>query len=319
MASTFIKAAELWLPSGDGSLLELRGSAFGSAKRFESLSRSMCFGRGEGLPGRAWDVGKPVLLRDFTGTDFRRADAARQAGYSCAIALPYFREQAIAGVLVLFCGHDVTASGTLELWHHDARITSDMTLADGAYGADMQDFEAMSRDTYLPRGCGLPGLAWQRGESVFLEDLAAAPGRFLRAEFAKQAGLLRGLALPVGSRLDDCHVLTFLAGAQLPLAQRIERWVADEARTSLRRDHAFSELHGGRSSVSATLAIAANERPSGSSIVQAWRDGVPVISEQPTAEEGAPAAAAAAIGATALLAIPVVWEGLVAEVLALYL
>lgn len=130
---------------------------------------------------------------------------------------------------------------------------------------------------------------------------------------------MRGLALPVGSRLDDCHVVTFLAGAQLPLAQRIERWVADDARTSLRRDCAFSELHGGRSSVAATLAIDPNDPASAGSIVRAWHTGVLVISEQPAAEEGAPAAAAAAIGAAALLAIPVVWDGVVAEVVALYL
>jgi hypothetical protein len=319
MPSTFIKAAELWLASGDGSLLELHSSAFGSARRFAALSRSMCFGRGEGLPGRAWDAGRPILLADFNGGDFRRADAARQAGYSCAIALPYFHQHAIAGVLVLFCSHGVTPSSALELWHHDARITSDMTLASGAYGPGTQQFEAISHDTYLPRGVGLPGLAWQRGQSVFLEDLAAAPGRFLRAEMAAEAGLLRGLALPVGSRLDDCHVVTFLASAQLPLAQRIERWVADDTRTSLKRDYVFSELHGGRSGVAATLAITANDLAPTSSIAQAWRDGVPVISEQPAAEEGAPAAAAAAIGAAALLAIPVVWDGEVAEVVALYL
>lgn len=85
MASAFIKATELWLPTGDGSLLALRGSAFGSAKRFESLSRSMCSGRGQGLPGRMWDAGKLVLMRDFTGADFCRADAARPAG-QCAAA-----------------------------------------------------------------------------------------------------------------------------------------------------------------------------------------------------------------------------------------
>ena len=100
MPSTFIKAAEFCPPSSDGSLLELHSAAFGSARRFRALSRSMCFGRGEGLPGRAWDESKPILLADFNGSDFRRVDAARQAGYRCAIALPYFSEQAIASVLV---------------------------------------------------------------------------------------------------------------------------------------------------------------------------------------------------------------------------
>ncbi|MDL2336390.1 MAG: GAF domain-containing protein, partial [Pseudomonadota bacterium] len=257
MPSTFIKAAELWLPGDDGSLLEFRGGAFGPAKRFAALSRSMCFGRGEGLPGRAWDEGQPVLLRDFASSGFQRGDAARAAGFTCAIALPYFAHGEITAVLVLFCGHDPVQASALELWHHNARVTTDMTLADGAYGSAEQSFEAISRDTYLPRGIGLPGLAWQRGASVFLEDLASVPGRFLRSETAAAAGLLRGLAVPVGSRVDDCHVVTFLAGARLPLALRIERWVCDSTKTKLLRDLAFSELHGGRSAAVAELPISA--------------------------------------------------------------
>ncbi len=207
-------------------------------------------------------------------------------------------------------------ASALELWHHNARVTSDMTLADGAYGTGAQSFEAISRDTYLPRGVGLPGLAWQRGAAVLLEDLASAPGRFLRAETAADAGLLRGLAVPVGARADDGHVVTFLASAALPLAQRVERWVPDDTKTQLLRDFAFSELHGGRSMVAAKLPIST---ASGGSIVKAWTGGLPVINETPAAEDGPPAAAAAAIGAAALLAIPVVWEGMVAEVVALYL
>lgn len=174
-------------------------------------------------------------------------------------------------------------------------------------------------DTYLPRGIGLPGLAWQRGESVFLEDLAAAPGRFLRAEMAADAGLLRGLALPVRSRLDAVMWRTFspvrscrwrsASSAGLPMTAA-HRW---------KRDYPFSELHGWRSSAAAALLVATADSASSSSIARAWHPGAPVISEHPTAEEGAPAAAAVAIGATALLAIPVVCEGAVVEVVALYL
>lgn len=319
MPSNFIQAAELWLPSSDGSLLDFGGGAFGAAKRFEARSRSMCFGRGEGLPGRAWDEGRPILLSELSGAGFRRADAARTAGYTCAIALPYFAGDRISGVLVLFCSHDPAHISALELWHHNARLTSDMTLADGAYGAGEASFGAISRETFLPRGVGLPGLAWQRGETVFIEDLASVPGRFLRSETAAEAGLHRGLAIPVGSRVDDCHVVTFLAGSELPLARRIERWVPDAAKTELHRDFAFSELHGGRSAAAARLSIPAGSGGLTSSISTAWTRGVPVINPRPEAEEGPPAAAAAAIGSQALIAIPVVWEGAVSEVVALYL
>jgi hypothetical protein len=319
MTATFIKAAEVWVPSDDGALLELSAGAFGDARRFASLSRSMCFGRGEGLPGRAWDEGRPILLRQFEGSYFRRTAAAQAAGLTCGIAMPIFLQDALTAVLVMFCGHVPEQAGALELWHHDPRVTTDMQLVDGAYGPSTLAFEAISHETHLPRGVGLPGLAWQRGEAVFVEDLAASGGRFLRGEQAAEAGMLRGLALPVGSRLEDRHVVSFLAGAALPLAQRIERWVPDESKTRLRRVYAFSELHGGSSLVEAELPVERGAGEAVGSIAQAWASGVPAINEHPKTEPGAPAAAAAGLGATALVAIPVVWEGAVVEVVALYL
>jgi hypothetical protein len=315
MTSTFIKAAEVWLPSNDGTLLEFGSGAFGAARRFAAISREMCFGRGEGLPGRAWDEGRPILLPRFEGSNFRRNSAAREAGLSCAVALPLFVRGSLTSVLVIFCGHEAAMGGCLELWHHDARMTSDMTLVDGAFGADAQPFEAASRETYLPRGVGLPGLAWQRGEAVFLENLPASPRHFLRAQEAADAGLLRGLAIPAGSRLADSHVVTFLAGPTLPLARRIERWVPDFSGGLLRRAFSFSELHGGFSHTEAALALSA---PMGS-IARAWLTGTPAINDWPASEPGAPAAYATSIGAWALLALPVVWEGEVVEVVALYL
>jgi hypothetical protein len=315
MTATFIKAAEVWLPSQDGTLLEFGSGAFGDARRFAAVSREMCFGRGEGLPGRAWDEGRPVLLPRFEGSNFRRNSAAHAAGLSCAVALPIFVRDSLTSVLVIFCAHEAATPGCLELWHHDARMTSDMTLVDGAYGPDAQAFQAASRDTYLPRGVGLPGLAWQRGEAVFLDNLPASPSHFLRAQEAADAGLLRGLAIPASARLEDSHVVTILAGAALPLAHRIERWVPDPAGSLLRRAFAFSELHGGFSHAEASVALST---PTGS-IARAWLTGTPVINDFPASEPGAPAAAATMIGARALLALPVVWEGEVVEVVALYL
>ncbi|MEO8296763.1 MAG: GAF domain-containing protein [Burkholderiales bacterium] len=323
MPATFIKAVELWVPGEDGSLLEFSAGAFGAARAFASLSRSMCFGRGEGLPGHAWDEGRPLLLRSLDSGYFQRTAAAQAAGLGCAIAMPLYRQDALRAVLVLFCGHDTEHAAALELWHQDARVSSDMTLVDGAYGPTHPGFEAVSRETYLPRGVGLPGRAWQRGEAVFVEDLGAEPTRFLRAEQATETGMLRGLALPLGSQREDCHVVTFLAGPALPLAHRIERWALDATGANLQRLYAFSELHGGHTALSAELPLPSAATAAGSAahsaIVQAWISGLPVINPHPRDERGAPAAAAAACGAMALVAIPVLREGEVNEVLALYL
>ena len=315
MSATFIKAAELWVPSHDGSLLEFGGGAFGTARGFAAISRELCFGCGEGLPGRAWQERQPILLPQFEGSFFRRVAAAKAAGLTCAIALPGFVHDRLNSVLVIFCGHEPRTSGALELWRDDAGGHGELTLVDGAFGQNAQTFEMISRQTHLHRGVGLPGQAWLSGHSVFLDDLPASPGRFVRTRLAAAAGLLRGLAIPFASHAER-YVVTFLASADLPLARRIEQWTLDETQTRLRRIFAFSELHGGASRIEATLPLSGGAK---GSIVKAWTSGTPVINDWPADESGAPAAAAASIGSWALLAIPVMSNGSVVEVLALYL
>jgi hypothetical protein len=61
--NTFIRASEVWVPSADRTMLEFGGGLYGKATRFGALSRNLCFGRGEGLPGQAWEQGRPLVLR----------------------------------------------------------------------------------------------------------------------------------------------------------------------------------------------------------------------------------------------------------------
>ena len=74
-----------------------------TAEAFEG-ERRHGFARGEGLPGRAWEEGRPILLTDLADPVFLRDDAGRQAGLAAAAAIPVFSGAALKGVLVLFCG-----------------------------------------------------------------------------------------------------------------------------------------------------------------------------------------------------------------------
>lgn len=225
MTSSFIRVVETWLPASDGTLLEFGTGLYPTTPGFGAISRSMCFGRGEGLPGRVWDAGRPILLPQLDNRNFLRTAAAHDNGLHCAVGIPCFVQDRLAAVVVLLCGD---TSGVLELWHHDPRINSDMTLIDGCFGG-RDTLEAVSRDTFLPRGVGLPGLAWQRNEAVFLSDLTASTGRFLRADEALLAGLREGLAVPCETTDSEACVLTVLASAAVPVARGIERWAADTA------------------------------------------------------------------------------------------
>jgi len=97
--NTLIQATEIWVPDAEGSLLEFGDGLYASAVEFGAISRSMCFGRAEGLPGRVWDEARPILLTDLQGGHFRRA-AAAEISFTTSRLNP-----AITECSVVFVGH----------------------------------------------------------------------------------------------------------------------------------------------------------------------------------------------------------------------
>lgn len=295
---TFIRVAEVWLPDAGHTVLTYGSGVSGpEARGFGASSQGMRFRPGEGLPGLAWQQGRPMLLKQLQGLPFLRAEAARAAGLSSAIAMPVFVRGALTAVMVLFCGDDEQQAGAIEVWRNDPRITTDMTLVEGVYSHGADALEAVSQDTYLPRGTGLPGLAWQQGRTVFMEDLASAP-RFLRGDSARDAGIERGLALPWPAHTQAEYVVALLSSARTPVAQRVEGWIAGDEPRTLQRAFGFDEAQGPLGD--ATLALGTGQGLVG----DAYLSGVPQLQAQP---EGA------------LVAVPVVSEGEVSEVVLLTL
>lgn len=221
--NTFIKAAECWIPAADQPILEFGYGVFGPNKQFESISQELCFGMGEGLPGQAWEEGRPVLLKNFDSQHFRRGAAAKAAGFQCAVAVPCYQGDKLMAVLVVYLGDASGLPAGVELWKNAPRVTSDLTLLEAFYGRHGEELESEAKDTFLPRGTGLPGVAWQKGEAIYMADLASAR-RFLRAHSVVRAGLQSGLAFPSVTPTDTSYVVALLSGAQTPLARQIESW-----------------------------------------------------------------------------------------------
>lgn len=310
--ASFIKAAEVWVPTPDRTMLEFGGGWFGAARRFGAISRDLCFGRAEGLPGRAWDEARPIVLKQFEGSYFRRTVAAREAGLTCAIAMPAFRGDALDSVLVFFCGDDAGHAGAIELWGNDPRVTGDMTLIDGYFGGDAETLEDASRDTWLPRGSGLPGLAWQQGSAVMIDDLAQSP-RFVRGREAADAGMSRGLAIPCAVPGARSYVLNFLSSAGTPIAPRIECWAPSSDGASLERVFGYCEAVGSLPSGVGGVPLGA----AAGAIGRACEGAVAQVAETLSAEPVVGAEAAAA-GLESLVAVPVVQDDAVREVVVLY-
>jgi len=310
----FIRAAEIWLPSEDQALLVFGGGLFGEALNFAATSRTMCFARAEGLPGQVWDQGRPILLKQLEGSDFRRSGAAKLAGLGCAAAMPFFVGDRLTAVLVLFGGESPAFTGAFELWRNDPRVSSDMTLDEGSYGDTGEAFEQLSRDTFLPRGVGLPGLAWQKEEAVIMASLGEGT-RFLRGDAASDAGICRGLAMPCSSTGLTRYVLAFLSGQGNPIAKRMERWVLDRPAVTLRRAGGHCETAGELAGVAATVRLGAAQGFLGDAIGTAS----PRLCAKAQAEDGPLGEGARASGAERLIVIPIISEDQANEAVVLYL
>ena len=291
---TFIRIIEYWVPGEDASLLEFGGGLFGDAVRFAANSQNLCFGRGEGLPGQAWESGHPIVLKDLEGSYFRRARAAKAAGLTCGIAVPIFQAGELSAVTVIFCGDDEEHAGAIELWHQDSHESSDMKLTDGYYGTTGDTFESLSRATRVQRGTGLPGLAWERQSPVFLPDLGPGSG-FLRAGGAGKVGINRGFAIPCSSRDGSSYVLAFLSALATPIARRIDTWELDATGFALRRSPGFADPTASPAA-SETIPLSG---PQAGPIALAFRTGVPAVAEP-------------------MIAIPVAPQGRVTAVMALH-
>ncbi len=310
---TFIRVVEVWVPGNDCSTLEFSAGLYGSASRFGALSRQMCFGRGEGLPGAAWEAGRPIVLKQFEGSNFRRIQAARIEGLSCGIALPIFAGDFLTSVLVIFCGDDEAHSGAIELWANDPAASRDMTLDDGYYGTTGDAFEFISRRTAFRKGTGLPGLAWESGLPFFQEDLGKG-ARFLRADGALQVGINRGFALPCATRGRSHFVLAFLSAMATPIVRRFETWLPDADGERLHRSGGFCEATG---TVSEAAGADFIERGQGT-LGRAFFTGVPAIGDAAASEPGLVGAAASVAALESVVALPVLRDGRLVALVAWY-
>lgn len=312
--NTFIRAVEVWVPGADRTVLDLASGLYAKAPRFGAASRAVRFARGEGLPGQAWAQGRPLILKSFEGSYFRRTEIAHAEGLTCGIAVPIFAGDFLTSVLVMFCGDDAEHAGAIELWHNDPTASADMLLDDGYYGTTAETFEFMSRRTTLRRGNGLPGMAWESGLPVFMEDLGKG-ARFLHADTAVKVGINRGFAIPCPVAGPHHWVMGFLSALGTPIARRFEIWTLDARRERLQLAGGFCETQG----TLATPLDAVTLGPGEGTIGTVFITGVPAVTHTAASEPGDIGRTAEAAGLDSMVALPVIQEGRLVAVVAMYL
>lgn len=299
---TFIEVAEVWVPEGD-RLVHAEGS-YGGLVDFAGVSRRESFARGEGLPGKAWAEQRPVVLKGFDGSYFKRAEAAVAAGLTSAVAVPVFAGDALKAVLVTLCGDDAARTGAIEVWSERDGI---LMLDDGYYGA-AKHFEWVSQHTHFPRGQGLPGGVWASNTPILMRDLGSGY-RFIRADSAGKAGLTTGLGLPVPVPGGARYVLTLLSARGTPIAHRFEIW--DARRAKVGKDGGAVLIDG---ICARDGALWDEDKPRRA---QAWQGAIgrALGSGMPVVEAGKPSLTA---GYASMVALPIHQGGELAHVVAWY-
>ncbi len=311
---SFIRAVELWTPDEAGTSLEYAGGVYDDdLEELREISELALFAHDDGLPGKAWAAGHPIILTNFADSYFSRADEARMFGLTCAVAIPVFDGTNIKSVVGLLCGRDTGEDvGAIELWHNNAELSHEMTLVDGYYGA-AKDFEFNSRHTKFLRGYGLPGRAWKANAPVLITDIGEAR-QFLRAEDAAKSGLNFGLAIPYTNGKHETWVISLLSASSTPIARRFEIWRPGTGDGTLTFQSGYCSSGADLGAIFSGKTIRKGEGTLG----QALASILPVIGPDVTEEASIAARAAAKAGLRQTVVLPVLSGSQLQAVIAWY-
>ena len=158
------------------------------------------------LGGRRYFTG---VARDIT--ERKRTDARLAAQYEVTRALAESADfaEAVPRILRAVCealGWEVGALWTLDREADVLRFVE----AWSAPGVDVSEFVGLSRSGSFARGEGLPGKVRERGEALWVEDLAGN-GNFPRSAAAGREGLHGAFAFPATLRGETIAVLEFFS------------------------------------------------------------------------------------------------------------
>ncbi|HEY8219867.1 MAG TPA: GAF domain-containing protein [Methylobacter sp.] len=293
---TFIKVTEIWVPTKDRARLEFSAGLYGALNEFRVASEKESFAYDEGLPGKAWAAGHPMVLTEFDHSYFKRTKSAKKAGLTCGIAIPVFSGEFLMAVVVFLCGDDHHHAGAIELWSNNLQNGTELSVIDGYYGT-LDDFENISRAMKFTKGAGLPGLVWESGMPVLIEDLGQSPA-FVRSADARKAGITTVLGIPVSAVASQVYIMTFLSAKATPIAQRLQIWVPDESGRQLVCRSGYSKQNDEVAEIFETMSVRKGEGLLG----RVWLTGVPAIRNNSSS-------ALAEGGLNSMLAMPVIDGG----------
>lgn len=302
---TFIKVIEIWIPDKNRTQLIFGAGLYGDLTDFKAASEQQQFAYNEGLPGKAWARGHPIILKKFDHSYFKRTEAAHRAGLTCGIALPIFAGDFLIAVVVFLCGDDQEVVGAIEVWGKD---TDDaLTLLDGYYGT-LQRSDEFGCTSRLDKGQGLPGIAWQVGIPVLSDDQHSALYQNIRGLDAEQPAITAALGIPLIYSDNQIYIMTFLSAKATPIAKRIQIWIPDRQGEHLICQQGYSKHSNNLAKIFETLAV----KKGVGALGRVWLTGMPTI----TGNQEAIGYNTELDSLNSMLAIPVIRQGCLKAIVA---
>jgi hypothetical protein len=185
-------AVELWAKNADKAAdLGLVDGYYGSLKKLESVSRSIRFSKGNGLPGTVWDYGIPMVTDMSDSALFKRASTASIEGITSAFALPFVNYMGKECILTFLSAHNTPIARRFDIWLPDREHKY---LFLHARKCETGEQDALTdKQRRIPRGDGLIGQVWSTGMPAISTDPI---GDGLVQE-GSQSGLATGLVMPI--------------------------------------------------------------------------------------------------------------------------
>jgi hypothetical protein len=228
---------EIWIPDERGIFLQRAAGSYPGHEEFGDKSRGTVFGKGDGLPGRAWASMQPEIFAELKPpSHFVRGAAAAKSKLVAGLALPVMCRGKVTAVVTFVLGESERPTGIMEIWSPNSD-DSILTWRFGGYGS-LDSVKNTSIASRFTRGEGSPGRAWDTRLPEISTDLSRSGG-FVRHEMARAAGLRTSFSIPVmlGTKIQS--IVTLLSTPQMPFGQVMEIWQPTEDGKGLKRSDGF--------------------------------------------------------------------------------
>jgi len=183
---------EVWHVDPERDQLRLSSGYFGRWEEFRRITALTRFSAGEGLPGRVWKTGCPILLEDLSESKaFLRAEAAQSIGLHYGLGLPV-RYPTGFGVVALLSSRTVPLGRAVDLWQ--------LSQSAGLEHLQGLDFAASSREH---------ALAFDTAHRLALDSATRfAPSAFHSTSTVAQTAPQCGFAWPSRDERGGIYVAT---------------------------------------------------------------------------------------------------------------